>query len=90
MRKDMHEEQRPGPRPGCDSPQQFRVVAHVFKHLDRDDAIKAALRGELIHVRGDHGEVRESAASGFGVDELLLRMGVRDGQNAAVGIAARP
>ena len=88
VREHMHEEQCPRPRPGCDPPQQFRVVPHVFKHLHRDDAIKPQVGAELIHVRSDDGEVREFATSGFGVDELFLRVGIRDRQNAAVGKAA--
>ena len=44
-----------------DARQQRLVVAHVLEHLDRDDAVEAALERELVHVGGDHLDVRGRA-----------------------------
>ena len=33
--------------------QQRLPVAHVLEHLDRDDPVEAALRGERVDVGGD-------------------------------------
>ncbi len=40
-------------QPGADPSVEFALVAHVFKHLDRYDAIEALFGIEDIHVAGD-------------------------------------
>ncbi len=37
-------------------------VGHVLEHFDGDDAVEAAVDGEIVHIGGDDREIGEGAA----------------------------
>ena len=53
---------------------QRLVVPHVLEHLDRDDAVEAAVEHELAHVGGDDLDIGGRAR----LDPLALQARVRD------------
>ena len=62
---------------------QRLVVAHVLEHLDRDDAIEAAVELEIVGVGRDDRDVRGRSS----LDPLALHARVGDGRDARAGVA---
>ena len=55
----------------------------MLEHLDRDDAVEAAVELEVVHVGRDDRDVRRRAR----LDALALQARVGDGRDARAGIA---
>ena len=85
--EDVDEELPVRPQPAGDAPEQRFVVAHVFEHLDGNDAVETCSRVELVHVRRDELDPSEAPARQLAADELRLRARVRHGDDAAVWVA---
>ncbi len=85
----MDEEAPVRREPPGDPRQQRLVVARVFEHLDRDDAVEAPRRLEIVDVGGHHVEIRQAALRGAREDELALGLRVRHGENAAARMPFR-
>ena len=60
---------------------QRLVVAHVLEHLDRHDAVEAALELERVHVGRHDRDVRGRPR----LDPLALRVRVRDRGDSRIG-----
>ena len=84
MREDMQEELTVRQQPVVDAIEEHAIVAHVLEHLDRDDAIEAPLRREIVHVAGDYLDVAQTALFGPRFDVLPLRIRVGYGQDAGI------
>jgi hypothetical protein len=59
------------------SPSARSPVHHALEHFNRYDAVELPLRGERVHVGGDHAKIPESAAAGFAFDIFALRVRIR-------------
>ena len=83
MAEDVDEQASVGLEQRRDLRHQRLVVAHVLEHLDRDDAIEAAVELEIVGVGRDDRDVRGCP----GLDPLALHARVRDGRDARAGVA---
>ena len=73
MAENMDEHPCPGRQPVADPLQQARPVAHVLKHLNRDDPVKLLVDAEIIHICGNEPQIFQIAFSHFRLDEFSLK-----------------
>ena len=79
MREHVHEQAPVVVEQAAYLRQQLLPVAHVLEHLDRDDAVEAAVGLEAVHVGGDDLDAGKPET----VDVRLLRCRVRHREHPA-------
>eukprot|EP00475_Leptophrys_vorax_P027213 TRINITY_DN38796_c1_g1_i1.p2 TRINITY_DN38796_c1_g1~~TRINITY_DN38796_c1_g1_i1.p2 ORF type:complete len:101 (-),score=0.98 TRINITY_DN38796_c1_g1_i1:403-705(-) len=94
MTEDMDEQFAIGFQPGRDPRKKPLVIAHVFEHLDRDDAVELLIGGinarrvKLVHVCRDHLQVFDSLGECLCLDIFSLRSRIGDSCDQAVGVSS--
>ena len=72
--KDMHEKTATRFQPVIDAAKQVLVVAHVFKHFHRDDAVVCFRADKVVHVTGVYANIVEFLLVCQLLDVFALRM----------------
>jgi len=85
--EDVDEELAARREPAREAGEERRVVPHVLEHLDRDDAIEAAVELEAVDVGHPVLDVAEPAPRGLGAQELPLRRRVRHREHGRARVA---
>ena len=75
-----------GGAPACDTREESLVVAHVFEHLDRHDAVKATRRLKFVHVCRHDFNGGHCSSGTLALDKFALPPGVGDRQDAALRV----
>ena len=70
----MHEKTATRFQPVIDALKQVIVVAHVFKHFDRDDAIVFFRADKVVHIAGVYANIVKFLLVGQLLDVFALRM----------------
>ena len=86
MAKNMDKQLSLGLEPSRNPVEQLTIIPHVLDHLHREYAVELLIGLKLSHVPSEHGHISKIPLLELVLDELPLRIRIRDRSNLAVWV----